>query len=276
MKSSRSGKWQKGKQGGGRSNAPQPKRSVGQGDAYITGWNGVRECLASDKVKVHQVWLDPRKMNETDWKGIRQYGRQIEETGAKETPYGPLTQGIAALVKLPEAPDLDELLDDLVERGETPLLVVLDQVEDPMNLGQILRTCEGAGVHGLVVAKHRAIHLNQTVAQVSQGAFAWVPLIEAGNLRQTIDHLKQRGVWTVGTAVDPRAKPWHAVDMRDPLALVMGAEGKGLRRLTQESCDHLVYLPMAGRLDSLNVGAATAAVVFEAVRQRAAAEPSEG
>ncbi len=271
MKSSRSGKWQKGKKPQPGKTAPQPKRSVPQGDAYITGWNGVRECLAAEQVKVHQVWLDSRKMTESDWKSIRQYSRQIEDTQAKETPYGPLTQGIAALVRLPEAPDLDDLLDDLQERGETPLLVVLDQVEDPMNLGQILRTCEGAGVHGLIVAKHRAIHLNQTVAQVSQGAFAWVPLIEATNLRHTIDHLKERGVWTVGTAVDPKAKPWHMVDMKDPLAIVMGAEGKGLRRLTQESCDHLVYLPMAGKLDSLNVGAATAVVLYEAIRQRAVA-----
>ena len=269
MKSSRANKWQK-----SRPSQPAkpvfggPRRQPGKNEAYITGWNGVRECLASPHVKVVQAWIDPRKLSREDYERIRPYSRQIEELKGKETPYGELSQGIGALVRLPEWDDLDDLLDGLEAKGVPPLLVALDQVEDPMNLGQILRTCEGAGVHGLLVPKHRAIHLNQTVAQVSQGAFAWVPLIEVTNLRHTLDSAKQRGLWVIGTAAGEGSRPWYQVDFRENSLLVMGAEGKGLRRLTVESCDFLVELPMAGRLDSLNVGAATAAVLYEAVRQR--------
>lgn len=256
-KGSRADRWA----GAGRAPAP--------GEWFIAGINGVREALRSPRVKVRHVYVEPRAMPEDMRTLLRHFTGPIEELKDRETPYGPSAQGIAALVGEPRQEDIEDVLDGLDQAGRVPLLVALDQVEDPMNLGQILRTCEGAGVHGVMLLKHRSIHLNQTVAQVSQGAFAWMPVFEVTNLRQTLDGLKERGLWVVGCEAGDEARPWSACNLTAPTVLVFGAEGKGLRELTRKTCDTLGCLPMSGRMESLNVGAAVSAFVYEAVRQRA-------
>ncbi len=243
-------------------------REAREGEVFIAGWNGVAECLRSPSVRVKKLWLSRRGASPERRADLASYRGEILDPDGGITPYGPLSQGVGALVALPEAPDWETFLSRVSQLKKDPLLVALDQVEDPMNLGQILRTCEGAGVDGLLIPRHRAVHLNQTVAQVSQGAFAWLPVIEVVNLRAALEKAKSSGLWVFGLDGGPGSKSWHQCDLRVPMVLVFGAEGRGLRNLTRKICDQLVGLPMRGRIESLNVGAATSAVLYEAVRQR--------
>lgn len=243
-------------------------RATAADETYISGVNGIRECLLSPHVKVREVWVDVDRCPPELRDPLRKLGDLVQSVKVKDTPFGPLTQGVAARVSLPRWPLWETLVDELIEAGEVPFLVALDQVEDPQNLGQILRTCEGAGVHAVLFPEHRAARLTQTVAQISQGAFAWLPLLDVGNLRNCLEYLKERGVWITGCDAAEDAVFWNQVDFTGPSCIVLGAEGKGLRRLTLKMCDQVAQLPMKGKVQSLNVGAATSAFVYEVARQR--------
>ncbi len=181
-------------------------------------------------------------------------------------------QGIVAIAQVqPLATDIDDVLDDLEARGEAALLLVLDSVTDPHNLGACLRTADAAGVHAVIAPRNRAVGLGSTVARVACGAAETVPYLMVTNLARTLRHLKDRGVWLIGT--DDRAGgDFHGVDARRPVAWVLGAEGEGMRRLTREACDECVAIPMLGSVGSLNVSVASAVCLYEAVRQRMAAD----
>lgn len=153
--------------------------------------------------------------------------------------------------------------------GERPLLVLLDGIEDPHNLGAILRTCEGAGVDGVFIPEHRAAGLNETVAKTSAGAVEHVSVARVTNLVRLIETLKERDIWVVGVEGGTEIG-YTSFDFNRPLALVVGSEGKGIRRLVRENCDAVVSIPMHGQLNSLNVSVATGIVLFEALRQRTA------
>lgn len=179
-------------------------------------------------------------------------------------------QGIMARVK--EAPkldehDLDRLLDRLKEQQEPPLLLVLDGVTDPHNVGACLRSADAAGVHGVIAPRDKASGLTPIARKVACGAAEVVPFIQVTNLARTLRALQERGVWIVGTAGEADHDLYQA-SFNGPMALVMGAEGKGMRRLTREHCDELIRIPMAGSVSSLNVSVATGICLFEAVRQR--------
>lgn len=165
--------------------------------------------------------------------------------------------------------DGDDLM-NLVDGLETPLLLILDDVTDPHNLGACMRTADAAGVHAVIVPKDRSVSITETVRRVACGAAEKVPFVRVTNLARTMTQLKEAGIWLVGTADEARANLYGA-DLTGPLALVMGSEGSGLRRLTREHCDFLVSIPMAGSVESLNVSVATGVCLFEAVRQRQAA-----
>ena len=170
------------------------------------------------------------------------------------------------------APALDE--DDLMEivAGQAvPFVLILDCVQDPHNLGAILRTADAAGVHAVVAPKDKAVGITETVRRISVGAADHVPFAQVTNLARTMEKLKEAGVWIVGTSDHASSKSLYELDLKGPLAIVMGAEEKGMRRLTEENCDFLVSIPMAGRVECLNVSVATGVCLFEAVRQRAAA-----
>lgn len=168
------------------------------------------------------------------------------------------------------APALDEHdLLRLVAETEIPFLLILDCVQDPHNLGAILRTADGAGVHAVIAPKDKAVGITETVRRVSVGAADHVPFVQVTNLARTMEQLKEAGVWFVGTS-DRAEKTLYELDLRGPLALVLGAEEKGMRRLTEENCDFLAKLPMAGKVECLNVSVATGVCLFEAVRQRVA------
>ncbi|RZT41840.1 23S rRNA Gm-2251 2'-O-methyltransferase [Cupriavidus agavae] len=174
-------------------------------------------------------------------------------------------QGVVARAEdVSLALNLDELLDGI---EGTPLLLILDGVTDPHNLGACLRVADGAGAHAVIAPKDRSVGLNTTVAKVASGAAETVPYITVTNLARTLRELQERGIWVIGTD-DGTEKSLYDVDFKGPVAIVMGAEGEGMRRLTRETCDDLVSLPMAGGVESLNVSVASGVVLYEAVRQR--------
>jgi 23S rRNA (guanosine2251-2'-O)-methyltransferase len=181
-------------------------------------------------------------------------------------------QGVIARIAAAEYTDVEELLesiDQLGRNGTTPLVMVLDGVEDPHNLGAILRTAECAGVNGVFVPERRAVGLTETVGKASAGAIEYVPVARATNLSRLIDQLKERNLWVVGTAADAPTD-YTGWDWTRPSAIVMGSEGSGLHRLVREHCDGLVRIPVLGQIESLNVSVATGIILYEALRQRAA------
>ena len=159
---------------------------------------------------------------------------------------------------------LDTLLDSL---EEDPLLLILDGVTDPHNLGACIRSADAAGVQAVIAAKNNAAPLNATVAKVACGAADVIPYVQVTNLARTLQYLQQRGIWVTGTS-GAAEQTLYQSNLKGPLAIVMGAEGKGMRRLTQENCDFLLKIPMAGEVSSLNVSVATGVCLFEAQRQR--------
>jgi 23S rRNA (guanosine2251-2'-O)-methyltransferase len=189
------------------------------------------------------------------------------ETLARQAGDGANTQGVLAVVTAAAYVEADDIVS---QSSATPLYLILDGVEDPRNLGAILRTAECAGVDGVFIPDRRAVGLNDTVAKSSAGAIEYVKVAKVTNLNRLIDELKARGVWVIGTSATAEIDhtKW---DWTRPSALVLGAEGSGLHRLVAENCDALVKVPMYGRIDSLNVSVAAGVVLFEARRQRAGA-----
>ncbi len=161
----------------------------------------------------------------------------------------------------------DEFLAGLVRRTPNVFLLVLDHVQDPHNLGACLRSADAAGVHAVIIPKDNSVGITDTVRHVASGAAETMPVVQVTNLARTLKALKAQGVWLTGTA-DEATRDIYDIDLTGPFCLVMGAEGKGLRRLTAESCDHLARIPMAGKVECLNVSVATGVCLFEAVRQR--------
>ncbi|HEX8423302.1 MAG TPA: 23S rRNA (guanosine(2251)-2'-O)-methyltransferase RlmB [Pyrinomonadaceae bacterium] len=185
-------------------------------------------------------------------------------------------QGVVALVAAVAYAEADALLDALTARVGTddpPLAVVLDGVEDPRNLGAIIRTAECAGVHGLFVPERRAVGLTETVAKASAGALEYLPVARATNIARLVEEFKERGIWTIGTDAEANIA-YTDWDWTQPCALLFGGEGAGLRRLVRERCDALVRIPLRGRIPSLNVSVAAAVVLYEALRQRTLPRPA--
>jgi 23S rRNA (guanosine2251-2'-O)-methyltransferase len=189
-------------------------------------------------------------------------GRELDKLAAAERH-----QGVCLYVKQTGVQG-EGALDDLLEKlDRPPLLLVLDGVTDPHNLGACLRTADAAGVTAVIVPRDRAAGMSPVVRKVASGAADIVPLIQVTNLARTLKGLKERNIWVVGTD-DQTDKSMYQADLKGPLALVLGAEGPGLRRLTKDNCDLLVTIPMLGAVESLNVSVATGVVLYEAVRQR--------
>ena len=178
-------------------------------------------------------------------------------------------QGVVARVAEVGYASLGDLLAIPAGRGEAPFLLVLDQVQDPRNLGAVLRTAEATGVHGVVVPKHHSAGLTGAAAKSAMGAADLVPVARESNLVHVLEMLKKEGIWTIGAVPSGGQLPWE-LDLAGPLCLVLGGEGEGLRPLVARTCDLLASLPMRGRLGSLNVSAAAAVLCYEVVRQRAA------
>ena len=245
------------------------------GDAkLIFGLHSVRTALKHGGDAVERVWVEERRQDRRIREVVelaRGAGVPVEvvarEELAAQLPPGSNHQGVAARAR--SAVALDEVgLKGLLQGLDTPpFLLILDGVQDPHNLGACLRSADAAGVHAVIAPKDRAAGLTPTACKVASGAAETVPFVQVTNLARTLRWLQEAGVWLVGTAGEA-VQTLYEADLTGPLALVLGAEEKGMRRLTREGCDLLVRLPMAGSVESLNVSVAAGIALFEAVRQR--------
>ncbi|HEC15775.1 MAG TPA: 23S rRNA (guanosine(2251)-2'-O)-methyltransferase RlmB [Sedimenticola sp.] len=239
----------------------------------IAGLHSVRTALRHADA-VTELWVEARR-HDRRIREILQLAREaklrVSQVSRQELDAlapGANHQGVVARTQAPAA--LDEAALKGLIRGldEAPFLLVLDGVQDPHNLGACLRSADAAGVHAVIAPKDRSVGLGPTVCKVASGAAETVPFVQVTNLARTLRWLRdEAGVWLVGTTGDAGSSLFEA-DLKGPLALIMGGEEKGLRRLTREACDLLVRLPMAGTVESLNVSVAAGIALFEAVRQR--------
>jgi 23S rRNA (guanosine2251-2'-O)-methyltransferase len=247
----------------------------GLGGEQVEGRQAVRELLIAGRRKVHEIWVasdledtgvisDIVDLAASKRVPVHEVARRrLESQARSEAPQGVLAKAAA----LPEAE-----LDDLVRRrpgGPAPFLVAVDGVTDPGNLGALLRSAEGAGVHGVVLPRHRAVHVTPTVAKAAAGAVEHLDIALVPGLPGALQRLSAQKVWVVGLDDAADRSLFDLGDLAtEPLVLVLGAEGAGLARLTRERCDVVVSIPMLGRLSSLNVSAAAALACFEVARRR--------
>ena len=240
----------------------------------IAGIHAVRTALRHGAQALEAVWYDPARRDRRLGQllsALRRAGAPLEAADRAtldRLAEGAAHQGIVARVALPAARD-EKALERLLEGLEAPpFLLVLDGVQDPHNLGACLRSADAAGVHAVIAPRDRAAGLTPVACKVASGAAESVPFVQVTNLARTLRRLREvHGVWVVGTAGEADTLLYEA-DLTGPLAIVMGGEEKGLRRLTRAQCDLLVRLPMAGSVESLNVSVAAGVALFEAVRQR--------
>ncbi|MCU5773629.1 23S rRNA (guanosine(2251)-2'-O)-methyltransferase RlmB [Erwiniaceae bacterium BAC15a-03b] len=238
----------------------------------VFGIHAVQALLDTDPQRFQEVFIlkgrDDRRLQPLI-KGLEAQGIVIQVANRQwldSKVEGAVHQGIVALIK-PGRQYQENDLPDLIASLDQPFLLILDGVTDPHNLGACLRSADAAGVHAVIVPKDRSAQLNATAKKVASGAAENVPLIRVTNLARTMRLLQESDVWIVGTAGEADHTVFQS-KMTGPMALVMGAEGEGMRRLTREHCDELISIPMAGSVSSLNVSVATGICLFEAVRQR--------
>ena len=240
----------------------------------LFGFHAVGVRLKTAPASIIEVYVDPTRRDAR----MKQFLSRAAEAGVRiieadgprliKLTGGAGHQGVAARVQAVEGVrTLDELLDDLQEQGTVPLLLVLDGVTDPHNLGACLRVADGAGAHAVIAPKDHAAGINATVAKVASGAAETVPYFMVTNLARTLNELKERSIWVTGTS-DDAERTLYDVDFKGPTALVLGAEGAGMRQLTRKTCVQLVRIPMMGAVESLNVSVASGVCLYEARRQR--------
>ena len=175
-------------------------------------------------------------------------------------------QGVIAKCAAYEYASVDDILEKAKEKGEDPFIILLDNIEDPHNLGAIIRTANLAGAHGVIIPKNRAVGLTATVARTSAGALNYTPVAKVTNLGRTIDDLKKQGIWFACADMD--GEPMYTQNLTGPIGLVIGSEGEGVSRLVREKCDYICAIPMKGDIDSLNASVAAGVLMYEVVRQR--------
>jgi len=238
----------------------------------VFGWHAVEAVLKREPERLQQVWIqtgrqDKRVKSITDaldalgvrWKVVHR--RELDERVAG------VHQGIVAAVSESREWTEEDLLAQLAGSDKPPFLLVLDGVTDPHNLGACMRTADAVGIQAVIVPKDKSASLTPVARKVACGAAETVPFVRVTNLARFLRNLQDQGVWLIGTAGEADATLYQA-NFKGPVALVMGAEGKGMRRLTREHCDQLINIPMLGHVDSLNVSVATGVCLYEALRQR--------
>ncbi len=239
---------------------------------FVFGWHAVEAVLKREPERLQQVWIqtgrqDRRVKTITDeldqlgvsWKVVHRRELDARVAGVH--------QGVVAAVSESREWTEDDLLAQLAASDKPPFLLVLDGVTDPHNLGACLRSADGVGVQAVIVPRDKSASLTPVVRKVACGAAETVPLVRVTNLARCLRALRDQGIWLIGTAGEAEANLYQA-DFTGPVALVMGAEGKGMRRLTREHCDQLIHIPMLGHVDSLNVSVASGVCLYEALRQR--------
>ena len=256
-------------------NEKKPEKNVEETkkfDDQIEGRNSVLELLESGK-DINKIFVTRGERHGSINKilaiakerkiiVVEKDKKQMEEM-AQEENY----QGVIAIVPPFEYSEIDDILNTAKERGEDPFVLILDGIEDPHNLGSIIRTAETAGVHGIIIPKRRAASVNSTVNKTSAGAVEYMKIARVTNITDAIEELKSAGLWICGTAVDTD-KYYYNQDLTGPLGIVIGNEGKGISKKVKKNCDFLVKIPMKGNIESLNAAVSTGIVVYESVKQR--------
>lgn len=248
----------------------RPLKKEGSSDSFlICGRNSVSEFLKSRGVR--RVFLKEGKKDDrllslaalAEKQGVPV--EEVKEEKLDDMSGGVVHQGIAAMLKPYEYADLDRVLADW--EGKSPILILLDGLEDVRNLGAIVRTAECAGAAAVLLPKHKSPPVTAAAMKTAAGAFAYLPVCQTGNIRQTLEMLKEKGFWVVGADMDGESLYYDA-NLKGPLVIVMGAEGKGVSPLTRKMCDFCVRIPMKGKVSSLNVSVAAALLIYEAAKQR--------
>ena len=250
----------------------EPQAVPEEAEGQLEGRNALTEALRSGRT-IDKVFI---ASGETD-KGLQRLAAQAKEAGAVIVPVDRRKldamsvtrahQGVIALAAAKEYVSIDDILQEAADRGETPLIVICDELTDPHNLGAILRSAECAGAHGIIIPKRRSVGLTAVVAKASAGAMEYMKVARVTNINAAMDELKQKGVWIFGTAAEGSI-PMYKADLTGPTAIVIGSEGDGMSRLVRQNCDVTVHIPMKGRISSLNASAAASILLYEAVRQR--------
>ncbi len=242
-------------------------------DEILFGQHAVRTALKRDSKRIKRLLVQQGRNDERIQQVIDLAApvhvrpERVSRQELDRLSDGGVHQGVLVLCDPILSKD-EAFLDQLLDGLETaPFLLVLDGVTDPHNLGACLRTADAAGVQAVIAPKDKSAPLNSTVSKVACGAAEVVPYVQVTNLARTLQMLQERGIWITGTAGEAQQMVYDA-SLTGPMALIMGAEGKGMRRLTREHCDHLVKIPMSGEVSSLNVSVAAGVCLFEAVRQR--------
>ena len=241
-------------------------------EEFVAGRNSVAEALRSGRsINKILVAKGDRQGSIREIIGkARDQGIVVQETDPAKLDQlatGVRHQGILALLAPVPYVDVGDILHNAAAHGEIPFLVLLEELEDPHNVGAIMRTADAAGVHGLLLPKRRTSPITATVAKTSAGAVEYVPVARIGNVVQTLKELKKQGFWIIGADMDGSQNYYNA-DLTGPVVVVVGSEGKGMGRLTKEACDVLVRIPMKGKIGSLNASVACSLLLYEVLRQR--------
>lgn len=240
-------------------------------DNYIFGRNAVLEALHSGHSINKILMQDNAKLGSIKEIIFLANEKKILVEKVKQDKLDKLTngarhQGVVAFVAPISFATLDDVFQKATEKNEKPFILLLDELQDPQNVGALIRTADAAGVHGILIPQRHACPLNGTVAKISAGAVEYVPVVQIGNICQTIKELQDRGCWVVGADMD--GTPYYKSNLQGAVALVIGAEGKGLGRLVKEHCDAIVSIPMFGGVNSLNASAAGAVLVYAVLEER--------
>lgn len=250
--------------------AVEQEVAVDENNEMIAGKNPVLEALRAGR-EINKLWVaDGVKKT-----GIQELIELAKERGVlvqfvpkqKVDKLADNHQGIVASVAAYQYAEIEDLFNAAKAKNEDPFFLILDELEDPHNLGSIMRTADAIGVHGIIIPKRRAVGLTAVVAKASTGAIEHVPVVRVTNLAQTVDELKERGIWIAGTDAKGSVD-YRKMDATLPLAIIIGSEGKGMARLLKEKCDFLYHLPMVGHVTSLNASVAAALLMYEVYRKR--------
>lgn len=240
------------------------------GKSIILGRNPVIESLKSGKL-IDSIYVNSEAGGSISviCKMAREQGiviKQVNEQKLNKMANGASHQGVIAMTACAEYVEIEDILNIAKEKNEPPFIIICDEIEDPHNLGAVIRTAEASGAHGVIIPKRRSASLNHTVYKTSAGAAAWVPVARVANLSQAIDTLKENGVWIYGT--DAKGEDYRNVSFDGAVGLVIGSEGFGMSRLIKEKCDFLLRLPMVGKITSLNASVAGGIFMYEVLKSR--------
>ncbi len=251
-------------------NTPDTLEEFPEEMALILGRNPVIEALKADKV-IDVLFVNPEAGGSIGQiiglaKDRQIVIKEVSETKLSNMARGAAHQGVIAMGGCAEYVEIEDILAIAKERNEDPFIIICDEIEDPHNLGAIIRTAETAGAHGVIIPKRRSASLNHTVYKTSAGAASWMPVARVANIPQALDELKKAGVWIYGT--DGSGADYSTANLTGPIGLVIGSEGFGMGRLVASKCDFMLKLPMKGKITSLNASVAAGIFMYEIVRQR--------